>query len=174
MQITSVKNTGYLVVIVGSLAAIGAITFHKMEPKILYNPSASAPIGFYYLSGETSYGRGDFVAVMAPDEAQILAAKRRYVPNNTPLLKTIYGVSGDEICIKKDVVMINKNPVAQAQQYDSKGRLMPALKGCSILNDGAYFLLSTVIENSFDSRYFGPVDEADILGVATPLLIFSK
>ncbi len=117
---------------------------------------------------------GDFVAANLPDEAAQLAAERGYLPNKTPVLKTISAVSGDEICIFAASILINAEPVATVQKTDSIGRVMPVKPGCYQLQPGEYFLLSTAIENSFDSRYFGPVDEDLILGVATPLLIFSE
>ncbi len=174
MQNISVNKARYLAGIIVSLTAVSAVIIHQMEPVILYNPSASAAVGFYYVSDETSYKRDDFVAAIAPINAQTLAVERHYLSKNTPLLKTIYGIPGDEICIQNGVVSVNQKTVAQVKKYDSQGRLMPYRRGCGMLHNDAYFLLSTAIENSFDSRYFGPVGEADILGVATPLLIFSK
>ena len=51
------------------------------------------------------------------------------------------------------------------------GRTMPWWEGCEGLLPGRYFLLMDHVPASFDGRYFGPVDEADIIGKATPLWV---
>lgn len=164
----------YVAVAGVAIASVGVAAIATFPVKLLYNPSPSAPVGFYTIKCRHGFALGDFVAAKLPDEAEQLAAERGYLPNKTPVLKTISAVSGDEICIYSVSVLINGDPVATVQKTDSLGRLMPVKQGCYQLQPGEYFLLSTAIENSFDSRYFGPVDEDLILGVATPLLIFSK
>ncbi|MEO1305748.1 MAG: S26 family signal peptidase, partial [Pseudomonadota bacterium] len=50
---------------------------------------------------------------------------------------------------------------------DRKGRMMPVLPDkCRRLNKREYLLISVRTDRSFDSRYFGPVKGADILGAA--------
>ncbi|NNE40794.1 MAG: S26 family signal peptidase [Marinicaulis sp.] len=167
-------NRKYVAVTVLGIASIGIAALGNMPAKILYNPSPSAPIGFYAIDSRRNFSMGGFVAAQLPDDAEKLALERGYLPKNTPILKTISAVHGDEICIQSNSVFINSEPVALIQNTDSVGRLMPVKTECYELKAREYFLLSTAIENSFDSRYIGPVVEDNILGVATPLLIFSK
>jgi type IV secretory pathway protease TraF len=47
---------------------------------------------------------------------------------------------------------------------------MPVWQGCHQLQDGQVFVLGTHAE-SFDSRYFGPIDGEQITGAAIPLFI---
>ena len=86
--------------------------------------------------------------------------------NDEPIVPTY------EVEYTDEAVFINELRVGSVQATDSLGRPMPTNTGCYRLQSGEYFLLSTAIKNSFDSRYFGPVVEDGILGVATPLLIF--
>lgn len=164
----------YLGALLLASASLAAVSFSKFPAKIIYNPSPSAPIGFYKINDRSVYHVGDFVAANLSNEAANLAFNRRYLPKNIPVLKTIYALGDDEICIDSHSVLVNNKPVGRIQTEDSLGRPMTVLRGCYHLQNREYFLLSTAIENSFDSRYFGPVDEANILGVATPLLIFSE
>lgn len=165
------------IVLVASALSSGLIlaaSFVPIPAKLIYNPSASAPTGFYWIGRRTEFQRGDFIAAFPPKKAQRLASDRGYLPQSLPVLKTIYGIEGDRICIENGAVFINGRRVVDVLESDSYGRQMPVLIGCFRLQSGDYFLLSTQISNSFDSRYFGPVSEDRILGVATPLAVFAK
>ncbi|WP_425409316.1 conjugative transfer signal peptidase TraF [Hyphococcus sp.] len=157
-----------------SVGLLMAASVAPMQAKLIYNPSASAPKGFYWIGQKTAFKRGDFVAAFTPKEAQKLASGRGYLPENLPVLKSIYGIEGDRICIENGTVFINGRRVVDVLESDSYGRQMPIHEGCFQLQAGEFFLLSTQIPNSFDSRYFGPVGEDRILGVATPLAVFVK
>lgn len=162
----------YFVVGAVALTALGVAVFTTLPVKLLYNPSPSASVGFYAIETQRVFAVGDFVAARLPIDAENLAFQRGYLPRNTPVLKTIAAASDDQICIHDEAVFINELRVGSVQEKDSLGRPMPINTGCYRLQSGEYFLLSTAIKNSFDSRYFGPVVEDNILGVATPLLIF--
>ena len=41
---------------------------------------------------------------------------------------------------------------------DSRGRPVAALRGTYVIQTGQCFVLSTYVPQSYDSRYFGPVD----------------
>ena len=162
----------YVAVAAFSVSVLGVAMFTTLPVKLLYNPSPSAPVGFYAIENRSDFAVGEFVVARLPIAAEKLAVERGYLPNRTPVLKTIAAAAGDEICIRNMSVLINEIPVVEIPKADSLGRPMPVKSGCYWLQSGKYFLLSTAIKNSFDSRYFGPVDEDNILGVATPLLIF--
>ncbi len=167
-------NKNYVAIAAVAVTSLGIAAFTTLPVTLLYNPSPSAPVGFYAIKSQKDLAVGDFVAARPPIDAEKIAFERGYLPKNTPLLKTIAAASGDEICLKDARVSINDIPVAEIQHADSLGRPMPIKTGCYRLHINEYFLLSTVIKNSFDSRYFGPVVEDNILGVATPLLIFDQ
>ncbi|MEL7491984.1 MAG: S26 family signal peptidase [Pseudomonadota bacterium] len=167
-----IRNTIYVAIAGITVTSLGIAAFASLPIKWLYNPSPSAPIGFYAIETQRDFAVGDFVAARLPIDAEKLAVQRGYLPKKTPVLKTIAATAGDEICVRNMGVLINELPVAEIQTADSLGRPMPVKTGCYRLHSSEYFLLSTAIKNSFDSRYFGPVGEDDILGVATPLLIF--
>lgn len=166
-----------LIYMVGTAIAVGIVAapLAKEFPiKVIYNPTISAPKGFYFIRQKPSYVSGDIVVAMLPMSAEKLAVERRYLPPKTPVLKTVYGVSDDELCFEDGTLFVNGTAQVGIKKADSFGRQMPKLTECITLSDDDIFLLSTAIENSFDSRYFGPVVEDNILGVATPLLIFRR
>ena len=133
-------------------------------PKLIYNPSRSAPVGWYRLEPGSHFNRDDRVAAFAPAEARALASDRDYLPAHIPLIKTVWAVKGDEICHVGDKVIVAGRPVLKRVSEDRFGRKLPALTGCYILKDDDIFLVSKDVQASFDSRYFGPVAVSDVLG----------
>jgi type IV secretory pathway protease TraF len=138
------------------------------RPKLLYNPSASAPIGYYSIGPEETFNIGDQVALYAPDWARKLADERRYLPFDYPLIKTIAGKPGDQICASGDVVSVPNYADITRLSRDSLGRDLPSWDGCLVLSPNEYFVLSAGTEAGlafgYDSRFFGPVNGETILG----------
>ena len=134
------------------------------KPKLLYNPSASAPIGWYKLADKSPLEVGDQVAAYAPDWARKLADERRYLPYEYPMIKTIWASSGTQICTHNNRISVPNYPVIIRLSQDSLGRDMPKLSGCFSLKVGEYFLVSPDVQAGFDSRYFGAVRRENIIG----------
>ncbi len=149
-----------------SLAVIGTAveTFFPPRPVVLYNPSASAPIGWYRLRDKISLKNGEQIAVYAPEWARRLADKRGYLPYDYPLIKTIWAISGEQVCYHENRVIVPNRPDISRQKQDSLGRDMPVRSGCIILKSGEYLAISPDVQAGFDSRYFGPVGLENILG----------
>lgn len=138
-------------------------------PRLLYNTSRSAVVGWYVLEPKNTYDVGSKVAAFAPKKAREFAEKRDYLPAHIPLLKTIWAGSGDDVCIKNGVLYAPNRPQIRINAVDHIGRMMPILSGCFTLKEGEVFLLSTDVQASWDSRYFGPVPHQNILGQITYL-----
>jgi conjugative transfer signal peptidase TraF len=152
------------------LGLIGLDAFDRHAPLLVWNASASAPIGLYrVLSGAAI--RGDLVLVHTPDSIRQLAHERRYLPANVPLIKRIAGVKGDSICAAGDMVFINDRHVADRLMNDGLGRPLPRWSGCHPLDADEVFLLMADVSDSFDSRYFGPVPATAIIGRLAPLWV---
>jgi conjugative transfer signal peptidase TraF len=152
---------------VSPVLALAVASSNSLPKKLIYNASASAPIGFYWIDQER-ISRGDYVFVRLPERARKLVEQRRYLPPNIPLIKHVVGIDGDTICRRGQEILINGIPVALAQRSDSLGRELPKWQGCHILTKDKIFLLQDH-PLSFDSRYFGPVDSRLIIGRATRL-----
>ncbi|MGB6230159.1 MAG: S26 family signal peptidase [Litorimonas sp.] len=145
----------------------GATIFQIVRPsvpRLIYNPSPSAPVGWYRLMPSQPYKRDDRVAAYAPKSAAALAVERRYLPPDIPLIKTVWAVSGDEVCHSPGLVSFAGRPSLVVLSHDSLGRPLPSKNGCYTLAEGEVFLVSTDVQTSFDSRYFGPVAVSDLLG----------
>ena len=152
------------------LGLIGLATLARPAPWLVWNASASAPIGLYrILPGKLV--RGDLVLVHTPDSVRQLAAERGYLPATVPLVKRIAALNGDIICAAADVISVNGRVVAERMARDRLGRPLPSWSGCHLLDSGEAFLLMEAVADSFDGRYFGPIPTTAIIGRLVPLWI---
>ena len=134
-------------------------------PRLLWNASASAPIGLYQVSPGAPVMTGDMVVARLPEPFRALAAARRYLPRNVPLVKRVAAQAGDEVCALGDQVFVNGRPVARRKKSDAMGRVMPWWHGCRMLRRQQLFLLMES-PNSFDGRYVGVSEGTDLIGKA--------
>jgi conjugative transfer signal peptidase TraF len=152
-----------------SLALLGFAAVLDPAPRLVWNASASAPLGLYWVARDRSLERGDFVLAWPPEEASALAAARGYLPATVPLVKRIAAVADDVVCVNSGIVVINNRVAAETLLIDGEGRPLPAWNGCRTLQAGEVFLLMEGVQASFDGRYFGPVTTAAIVGRLVPL-----
>jgi len=137
--------------------------------RLIWNRTGSAPQGLYWLSDEP-FTHGRWVVVSARSAEAQWAEERGFVGRNWPLLKQIAGMSGDKICRSGGAVSINGRAVVEAREVDSRGRALPVWRGCIVVGEDEFFLL-TPHPDSLDGRYFGAIERSDLTGVAIPLLI---
>ncbi len=151
------------------LGASAALDFAiRPAPRVIWNASASAPVGLWRVHPEAPIRTGAMVLARTPASVPRLAAMRHYLPANVPLLKRVAARDGDDVCALGRHIMINGRRVAVRRAADRQGRALPWWRGCERLRGGRLFLLMDA-PDSFDVRYFGPVDEAAVIGTATPL-----
>ena len=141
------------------------------RPRLIWNASASAPIGLYAVEPGGEPRRGDMVIALVPSSVRSLADSRRYLPANVPLVKHVGAVAGDTVCALKSAISVNGVTVAIRREKDGLGRRLPWWNGCRRLRRGQVFLLSAGVPGSFDGRYFGVSSSADIIGTARPLWV---
>jgi signal peptidase I len=129
----------------------------------------------------SSIKRGDIIAFVYP-----IDRRQEYV-------RRVIGVPGDRIQILNKKVYLNGNPLPET--YDSREGLIPyrdlpsqparpesvdravqilseLRNGGVVLPEAQYFVLGDNRRNSWDSRYWGFVSVADVIG--KPLLIYSS
>lgn len=137
--------------------------------QLIYNASPSAPIGWYVVRPARSLPIGARVLLWLPPDARRLADERHYLPATVPALKQIVAAAGDWVCEKAGIVAINRHAVARAKPFDGNGRKLVAWRGCKTLSASELFVLNTENDDSFDSRYFGPIGRNTVVGVAFPI-----
>jgi conjugative transfer signal peptidase TraF len=154
-----------------ALGAIGFSSFADPTPRLIWNASASAPIGLYRLDPDAPLALGARVAYRpTPDQARLFA-QRHYLPAGLPLLKPVAAVAPSRVCRDGDALSIDGRLVAQARRSDGAGRPLPTWSGCRSLTPETVFLMAAETPDSLDGRYLGPVRRDRILGSVTPLWI---
>lgn len=151
-----------LITTASSVLAVLVSGTELMPVRLAYNGSASAPIGFYWVDNRSAV-KGDYVLIRSPKSIEAISETRRYLSPNVPLVKRIEAAEGDVVCRLNRRILIDGVTVAFALREDKAGRPLPAWLGCVVLSARQIFLLQPHPE-SFDGRYFGPVDRSLIIG----------
>lgn len=146
-----------------------AVAVYAPRPRMIWNASESVPIGLYRIDTGAVPAVGDLVAVTPGEALGAFLAERRYVPAGTPLLKRIAAAEGAAVCRRGAIVTIDGRNAATALARDRAGRALPRWAGCRTLGRGEKFLLNAA-PASLDSRYFGSLPAASVIGVAHPVL----
>ena len=171
-------------IVVATLAAVGFAalawaSFVSPLPRLTYNPSDSVAVGWYRIEPRTDslprpLSVDSIVLLPLPAKAAALAAQRGYLPAGVPLLKPVAAIAPQQVCISGGIVRIDGVPSAAVLRADRMGRPLPSWQQCRRLKPGELFLLSTTNPASFDSRYFGPVSAATVIGIAHPVWLETR
>jgi type IV secretory pathway protease TraF len=154
---------GVAIAIISAIVLIPAV--FPPAPRLVWNASASAAVGFYGVSPGARTEVGDMVVARLPVVFRQLAAERRYLPTNVPLVKRVSAAAGDEVCAFDRYIFVDGEFVAERQVFDREGRRLPFWLGCIRLR-GEQKLLLINSPDSFDGRYFGVTEGSDIIGKA--------
>jgi len=134
-------------------------------PRLVWNASASAPTGLYWVWPGDAPARGEMAIAWPPPRWRALAAERHYLPANVPLVKRVAAAQGDLVCASGPEVSVNGVRVATRVERDPSGRALPWWQGCRRLGPSEYLLLMDA-PGSFDGRYFGISAGHDLIGRA--------
>lgn len=149
--------------------ALGGMVLFPPTPRLLWNATASAPIGLYWIIPGPHVMSGDLVVARLPENVRALAARRGYLSSHVPLLKRVVATEGDTVCADASAVIVDGRRVAVRRAFDGLGRVMPSWSGCWTLGRSDLFLLMSAHPASFDGRYFGVTGPQDVVGEAVPL-----
>lgn len=155
-------------VIAAGAVGLALIGLAKPSPWLVWNVSASAPIGLYRIVAGAP-ARGDLTLATPPEFIAGLAAERGYLPYNVPLVKRVAAQPREHVCAFYEAIIIGGEIVARRLDTDGQARKLPWWHGCRSLGDHEVFLLGADAANSFDSRYFGPVPVKNVIGRIVPL-----
>ena len=145
------------------------------------NFTPSMPLGIYRFEALSprEIHRDMLVAVCAPSKAAQLGRRRGYLSrgacaeNSEPLLKTVAAVAGDDAAILPCGVRVDGRLLRDSKPlaFDRAGRpLVSWPRGHFRISRGAIWLYADH-ERSWDSRYWGPVPEQNVLAKAVPVLV---
>ncbi len=146
-----------------------AVTAVKPLPVLIWNASESVPVGLYSVHRRQPV-KGDIAVIAPPSWVRLYASSRGYLPSNVWLLKPVSATSGSVACRFGEHVFVNGKWIARAKNLDRKKRKLPVWRGCKSLRSNEIFVLAKP-KDSFDSRYFGPINRSQVIGTATPIYI---
>lgn len=142
------------------------------------NLAPSSPVGLYVLLPFGSLSRGAFVVLCPPARLADFGLARGYLRagfcpgGSMPMLKTVAALPGDEVTTAPLGLRVNGRllPQSKPRRLDSRGRPLEALPlACySVLPDTLFVV--GLHDESWDSRYFGPLPATCLRGVVAPLL----
>ena len=158
----------YVLLTAAALATVIA-SVGPTAPRLVWNASASVPIGFYTIAPVERLEVPDLVAVMPPESVAAFMVERGYVARDVPLLKHVLGLPGQRVCRAGRAISVNGVPLGEARDHDSFGRELPVWQGCRVIAEGEVFLMNPDVGDSLDGRYFGPFPASAVIGHSIPL-----
>lgn len=160
---------GYVMVTYFSAMGIAVASFVPTSLKLVWNASASTPIGLYRIEPVGVLKLSDLVAVMPLKPLADFMVERGYIGRGTPLMKRVTGLPGQRVCRIGRSITVDGVALGDALDRDRMGRAMPVWQGCRRIADSDLFLMNPGVRDSFDGRYLGPLPASAVIGKATPI-----
>jgi conjugative transfer signal peptidase TraF len=160
---------GWIMTTCCAVLAVGASTLQRPAPTLIWNASASVPIGLYAVRPVGNLSPGELVLVRPPEAIASFLQERGYVPMGVPILKHVAALPGQSVCRTGRRITVDANAVGRALDRDPRGRNLPVWQGCRVVASGEVFLMNRHTKGSFDGRYFGLLPASTIVGRVTPL-----
>ncbi|MDR3514004.1 MAG: DUF736 family protein [Caulobacteraceae bacterium] len=149
--------------------ALASVSLAPPAPWLVWNATASTPVGLYALRAPGAPRPGELVAVRPPEPVARFLAAGGFLPRGGLLLKPVAALPGQTVCRDGDTVRIDGRRVGAALDRDHLGRPLPRWQGCRSLRPGEIFVMNPAIPQSLDGRYFGPLPAAAVVGRALPI-----
>ena len=148
---------GYVMTTYIVVMAVGVLSFLPIAPKLIWNASASVPLGLYSIEPAQHLEVTDLLAVNTPEPLASFMAERRYLPRGVPLMKRVAGLPGQRVCRNGAQITVDGIDMGEALARDRAGRVLPSWHGCRRISDDEVFLMNWAAPDSMDGRYFGPL-----------------
>ena len=157
------------VAVIAACALIAAPALTGHAPRLIWNASASVPIGLYLTRPVAPLSLGDLVAVTPSGDLAAFLAGRGSLPHGVLLIKQVLALPGARICREGAAIIVEGQVRGEARERDRLGRDLPRWQGCRVLAEGEVFLMNADAPDSFDGRYFGPLPITSITARLTPV-----
>ena len=137
------KRIGWILVTGFAALAAGSSILSRPVPKLVWNASASVPIGLYAIHRIDDNQSGDLVLVLPPEAVARYLAQRGYLPLGIPILKHVLALPGQSICRVERTITVDGVAVGDALDRDRQGRGLPAWQDCRIVARDEVFLMNS-------------------------------
>jgi conjugative transfer signal peptidase TraF len=149
--------------------AVASTFMTTHDPLLVWNASASIPLGLYAVQPIGKLAVTDLVVARPPEALEGWLAERRYLAKGALLIKRVAALPGQRVCRNRRAVTVDGIDMAAAQERDHVGRPLPTWSGCLSVASGQIFLLNWDEPASLDGRYFGTFPSEKLIGRAVPL-----
>ena len=126
---------GYVMVTYFAAMGVAVAAFIPTSTKLIWNATASAPIGFYTIAPADQLEVPELVVVMPPEPLADFMVERGYVGRGVPLLKRVLGLPGQRVCRSRDLITVDGIEMGEALDRDRLGRPLPVWHGCRVVAD---------------------------------------
>ncbi len=164
------------------MMAMGCLTVFAVSASlagIRINTTGSYPRGIYWMTNDP-ITKGSLVIFCPTDSAVFHMAKERgyinagFCPGSTGyMIKKILATNHDRVEMTTAGVFVNGRllPNSKPMDMDLEGQpLSPIRVNITALDEHSVLLMSDYSPKSFDGRYFGLIEESQIIGVVRPIL----
>lgn len=142
----------------GSMLPTLQIGDHLLVSKFLYG--VKVPFTGSLLVPFKKIGRGDVVVFRFPKDRSV------------DYIKRVIGTPGDTVEIRDKKVFVNGKPIVDSHAHIASAKILDAKssprdnKGPILVPEDRIFVMGDNRDNSYDSRFWGFVDQKDVLGKA--------
>lgn len=173
------KRRGAIMLLSTSMVATAGLITAAVVGGYRLNLTPSEPLGLWRIEKlNRPVEAGDLVFICSPPTAPFKEARRRgYLRRGlcpggfAPLIKTVAALAGQRIEISDHVVVDGRSLAASVvRKTDGQGRTITPYPGGIVPPRHLY--LHSSFASSYDSRYFGPVPDSGLLGLARPVITF--
>ncbi len=175
-----VRRRRALAILLAGGAAVAAAAGIGWMGGLRLNLTPSEPLGLWRIAPlDRDVAVGDLVFICPPaGPASAFGLTRGYLRRGlcaggtAPLIKTVAAVAGADIGIGADVMVDGAQlPHSRLSPVDGEGRSIAPWAGGVV--PPSHLFLHSPFAGSYDSRYFGPIPQAGLLGLARPVLVFN-
>ncbi|WLT40231.1 conjugative transfer signal peptidase TraF (plasmid) [Synechocystis sp. B12] len=177
-------NQRFLMWTFGAATAVLAASVPFYAAGYRINETESLPRGVWQLA-EPTFKRGEIVSFCPDTRLPAIrdAIAREYLRAGScdsgiePMFKTIVGLPGDLVELSAAGVRINGSepmPNTAPRSADGNGKPLRQQPAKQVVGAASFFVVSDYSPWSYDSRYFGPIDRASVLGAASPVWLWER
>ncbi len=109
----------YLALTAFGVLGIALASATPLPMKLVWNATASEPVGFYTIDPVGRLEVPDLVVVMPPEPVALFIVERGYVARDVPLLKRVLGLPGQRVCRSGRAISVDDVPLGDALDRDS-------------------------------------------------------
>jgi len=142
---------GYAITTTAAVSLLGILSLVSFAPKLIWNASASTPIGLYAIAPDPSPEITDLVAVRAPEPLASFLAEGGYLPRGVPLLKHVVALPGQRVCRTGLAITVDAVPMAGSNRHPSRNWILKRVAGSIGLKSHLRWCFKQESEGSADT-----------------------